>query len=34
MLPFYLTMIDNEVDKSLVEEFYKLYRQDMFKVGR
>jgi RNA polymerase sigma-70 factor (ECF subfamily) len=26
-------MIDNDEDKSLFEEFYKLYRQDMFKVA-
>jgi RNA polymerase sigma-70 factor (ECF subfamily) len=34
MLPFYLTMIDNEKDKLLLEEFYKLYRQDMFKIAK
>jgi RNA polymerase sigma-70 factor (ECF subfamily) len=33
MLPIFLSMIDNEEDKSLFEEFYKLYRQDMFKVA-
>jgi RNA polymerase sigma-70 factor (ECF subfamily) len=33
MLSFYLAMIDNEEDKSLFEEFYKLYRQDMFKIA-
>jgi RNA polymerase sigma-70 factor (ECF subfamily) len=33
MLPFYMAMIDDEHDKSLFEEFYKLYRQDMFKVA-
>ncbi|MDR0919737.1 MAG: sigma-70 family RNA polymerase sigma factor [Oscillospiraceae bacterium] len=33
MLPIFLSMIDNEEDKSLFEEFYKLYRQDMFKIA-
>jgi RNA polymerase sigma-70 factor (ECF subfamily) len=33
MLPFYLAMIDNDEDKSLFEQFYWLYRQDMFKIA-
>jgi RNA polymerase sigma-70 factor (ECF subfamily) len=33
MLPFYLTMLDNENDKSRFEEFYKLHQQDMYKLA-